>query len=127
VGVLRANGFEYELKLFLPAPSGMARTFDFMRGAGCDFDERDRSVLALLRPHLVELRRRWERRSRPAVLTAREREVVLLVAEGRTNSEIAERLVISTSTVRTHLEHAYEKLGVHTRTAAVAAAFRLTA
>jgi DNA-binding CsgD family transcriptional regulator len=57
------------------------------------------------------------------VLTAREREVVAHVAEGRTNSEIAFLLGISAETVRKHLENAYEKLGVHTRTGAVAATF----
>jgi DNA-binding CsgD family transcriptional regulator len=51
-------------------------------------------------------------------LTAREREILDLVAEGRTNSEIAERLWLSTGTVRKHLDHVYAKLGVHTRTAA---------
>jgi DNA-binding CsgD family transcriptional regulator len=49
--------------------------------------------------------------------------VVRLLREGLTNQEIAERLIISTGTVRTHLEHVFEKLGVHTRTAAVARAF----
>jgi DNA-binding CsgD family transcriptional regulator len=53
-------------------------------------------------------------------LTAREREVLDLVAEGRTNAEIAERLWISPETVRKHLENVYAKLGVHTRTAAAA-------
>jgi DNA-binding CsgD family transcriptional regulator len=58
-----------------------------------------------------------ERRPEPQ-LTAREREILELVAEGRTNGEIAERLWISPGTVRKHLENLYAKLGVHTRTAA---------
>jgi DNA-binding NarL/FixJ family response regulator len=58
-----------------------------------------------------------------AGLTLRERELVVLLREGLTNQEIAERLVISTGTVRTHLENIFDKLGVHTRTAAVARAF----
>jgi DNA-binding CsgD family transcriptional regulator len=58
-------------------------------------------------------------------LTEREREVLGLVAQGLTNREVARRLFVSSATVRTHLEHAYEKLGVRTRAAAVAAAFRV--
>jgi DNA-binding CsgD family transcriptional regulator len=53
-------------------------------------------------------------------LTRREHEVVMLVAEGLTNAQIAERLWISPGTVRRHLQNAFAKLGVHTRTAAVA-------
>jgi DNA-binding CsgD family transcriptional regulator len=60
-----------------------------------------------------------ERRRLPP-LTAREREILDLVADGRTNAEIAEGLWISRGTVRKHLDHIYAKLGVHTRTAAVA-------
>jgi DNA-binding CsgD family transcriptional regulator len=63
---------------------------------------------------LLEEQRRLPR------LTAREREILDLVAEGRTNAEIAERLWISPETVRKHLENVYAKLGVHTRTAAAA-------
>ena len=44
----------------------------------------------------------------------------MLVAEGLTNKQIAERLWISPGTVRRHLQNAFAKLGVHTRTAAVA-------
>lgn len=58
-------------------------------------------------------------------LTPREREVLQLAAEGFSTVAIAERLTLSPSTVRTHFEHAYEKLGVHRRTAAVAKAMRL--
>jgi DNA-binding CsgD family transcriptional regulator len=53
-------------------------------------------------------------------LTAREREVVSWVARGKTNAEIAELLWLAPSTVRKHLENVYAKLGVNTRTAAVA-------
>jgi DNA-binding CsgD family transcriptional regulator len=60
-----------------------------------------------------------EQRSMP-MLTAREREILDLVAEGKTNAEIAERLWLSRGTVRKHLDNVYAKLGVHTRTAAAA-------
>jgi DNA-binding CsgD family transcriptional regulator len=52
-------------------------------------------------------------------LTPRETEILDLVAEGKTNPEIAEILGIAPTTVRRHLENVYAKLGVHTRTAAV--------
>lgn len=51
-------------------------------------------------------------------LSERERDVLALVAEGKTNEEIATALHISPRTVGKHLEHVYEKLGVHTRVAA---------
>jgi DNA-binding CsgD family transcriptional regulator len=52
-------------------------------------------------------------------LTSRERDVLAWVARGKTNSEVAEILWVTPSTVRKHLENIYAKLGVHTRTAAV--------
>ena len=57
-------------------------------------------------------------------LTPRQHEVLLLVAEGLTIAEIAERLTISPGTVRRHLEHVFAKLDVRTRTAAVARLWR---
>jgi DNA-binding CsgD family transcriptional regulator len=56
-------------------------------------------------------------------LTEREAEILGWVARGKTNHEIADLLVVSPHTVRKHLENAYAKLGVHTRTAAVATTF----
>jgi len=59
------------------------------------------------------------------VLTDREREVLLLVDEGAGNKEIATRLFISESTVKTHVVHLLEKLGVASRAAAASEARRL--
>lgn len=58
------------------------------------------------------------------VLTPREREVLAMLAEGRSAPDIARELVLSTTTVKTHLGHLYEKLGVSDRAAAVAEAMR---
>jgi DNA-binding NarL/FixJ family response regulator len=54
----------------------------------------------------------------PDGLTGRELEVIALVAQGRTDAEVAETLVVSLRTVHSHLRTIYRKLGVHTRTAA---------
>lgn len=59
------------------------------------------------------------------LLTAREREVLRLIAEGRSNREIAETLFISPRTVTTHTTGLFAKLDVGSRTAAVAVARRL--
>jgi DNA-binding NarL/FixJ family response regulator len=57
-------------------------------------------------------------------LTAREREVVAVVAEGLSNEEIAERLVVSPATVRTHVSRAMGKLGACDRAQLVVVAFQ---
>jgi DNA-binding NarL/FixJ family response regulator len=57
-------------------------------------------------------------------LSDREVEVLQLVAEGESNSEIASRLHISQATVKSHLIHIFGKLGVSDRTAAVTVALR---
>jgi DNA-binding CsgD family transcriptional regulator len=202
----RPAGIEFELEVALPSPPSHTRTFLF-DDARHDFGERERTLLNLLQPHLLQLydaagmRRRgevarrliqaaadsasacvlvtegamepvgerarewlrsyfpdgfpaeWLRRRRgpasmtveretgtllieyvpddllilqerrqddDAALTPREHEVIALVADGLRNIEIAERLWVSPATVRKHLENIYDKLGVHTRTAAVA-------
>jgi predicted ATPase/DNA-binding CsgD family transcriptional regulator len=54
----------------------------------------------------------------PEGLTARELEVLALVAEGRTDAEVADKLVLSLRTVHAHLRSIYRKLDIHTRSAA---------
>jgi LuxR family maltose regulon positive regulatory protein len=53
-------------------------------------------------------------------LSSREREVLHLIAEGLSNDAIAQKLFLSTSTVKVHLKHIYSKLDVNSRTQAVA-------
>jgi len=60
------------------------------------------------------------RAGRPT-LSPREAEILQLLAEGLANRQISKRLFISEATVKTHLVHIYDKLGVDSRTAAIAA------
>jgi len=131
----RPCGIEHMVDVGLSAGPDRHRSFLLLRGPDVrDFSERDRAVLEMLRPHLEGLqaraaarRRSWDEpatlgddnRSRAwASLTPREREILALVAEGRTNAQIAARLWVAPSTVKKHLEHIYEKLEVGGRTAA---------
>lgn len=66
-----------------------------------------------------------EKMRRPdQALTAREAELLSLLADGLTNRELGRRLFISEATVKTHLAHIYAKLGVDSRAAAVSVALR---
>ena len=58
-------------------------------------------------------------------LSPRELEILALLAEGKTQQEIADTLVISPKTVATHIQHLLSKLDVHSRAQAVALAYRL--
>lgn len=71
----------------------------------------------------AQIRAREERDARPR-LSEREHEVLSLIAEGLSAPEIGERIHLSTATVKTHLQHLYEKLGVSERAAAVAEGMR---
>ena len=59
-----------------------------------------------------------------ALLTRRELEVVAMLAEGETNARIAQRLVVSEDTVKSHVKHILRKLGVHNRSQAVSRYFQ---
>jgi DNA-binding CsgD family transcriptional regulator len=76
-------------------------------------------LVQFLRPYLILLLTH----SHAALgLTHREIEVMACIAEGKTNAETAELLSIAPGTVKKHLDHIYEKLGVGTRTEAVVSA-----
>jgi two-component system nitrate/nitrite response regulator NarL len=64
-----------------------------------------------------------KRRDAPA-LTDREQEILRLIADGKSLPTIASELFLGVTTVKTHVQHLYEKLGVSDRAAAVAAAMR---
>jgi two-component system nitrate/nitrite response regulator NarL len=70
-----------------------------------------------------QIRIREESEARPR-LSEREHEVLRLIAQGLSAPEIGERIHLSTATVKTHLQHLYEKLGVSERAAAVAEGMR---
>jgi DNA-binding NarL/FixJ family response regulator len=57
-------------------------------------------------------------------LTAREREVLVLIADGATNKEIAAKLVVSDNTARNHVSHILSKLGFSRRSEAAAYAVK---
>jgi DNA-binding NarL/FixJ family response regulator len=127
----RPAGFEAELEVGITRSTARTRDFVLDRATG-DFSERDRAVLELVRPHLRRIHEMTDMRRAAAssepndldLLTAREFEILELVAAGLRNAAIAERLWISPGTVKRHLENIYAKLQVTNRTAAVT---RLTA
>jgi DNA-binding NarL/FixJ family response regulator len=75
---------------------------------------------AAFRRVVEETRLTYQSQSELSTLTEREREVLDLLAQGLTNKEMAEKLYITTNTVKRHLKAIFEKLDVHTRTAATA-------
>ena len=68
---------------------------------------------------MAELRSPSKRLGDPTPLSAREIEILKLVADGMTNGQIAQELYISAQTVKTHMERIFSKLGVRGRAAAV--------
>jgi two-component system nitrate/nitrite response regulator NarL len=75
---------------------------------------------ALLSRLIVHRRQQDEALKRMARLTRREREILALLAEGADNDAIAQELVISPQTARTHIQNVLGKLGVHSRLEAAA-------
>lgn len=105
-----------------------------------NFDDNDLRVLEIIKPHFCNVMKnilRIARRADPQVsasierlesdgytveklrsiygLTSREAQITLEIAHGKTDQEIAEALSISFSTIRTHINHVYDKLGVRNR------------
>lgn len=122
----------YTIQMRMPAESGAHWVLEVDR-ARRDFSDRDVLLIDALRPSLmayeahrtlvatVEKLQAVRRDAVPdGILSTRENEVLDLVAEGASNSEIAQRLWISPGTVKKHLENVYVKLDVGSRMAAVA-------
>jgi DNA-binding CsgD family transcriptional regulator len=114
------------LALWLPSPEeGVLRRLNFTTWDA--IPDRYVRILQLLAPHFVVLYRRAAARRATTAdispLTAREHEILVLVSAGKANKEIARELWLSPNTVRTHLQHVFEKLEVTNRTAAVAQVF----
>ena len=78
---------------------------------------------AVLSPTIATRLMHQVREPGPAI-SEREREVLSLISRGRSNREVAADLFISEATVKTHLLHVYDKLGVNDRAAAVAVGFQ---
>jgi DNA-binding NarL/FixJ family response regulator len=105
-------------------PGRQLRLLAWRAASNPDFSDRDRFYLQLIRPHLASAYARWARQH-PITdgLTERQMAVLSLVRDGLTNSQVAHRLGLSEGTVRTHLNHIHERLGVTSRTSAVQVAF----
>ena len=58
------------------------------------------------------------------IFTPREKEIIFAIAEGLSNQAIAEKLFISTHTVKAHLEKMFEKTGLHNRVQLVVFAYK---
>jgi DNA-binding CsgD family transcriptional regulator len=131
--VCKPLGVRAVMKVFLPTGGaiGASLVFDTTRSR---FTETDRLTLQRLVPHLAQLRRNAHARStyralidsttaarmRLLRLSPRERVVLARAAAGDANTAIAAALFVSPGTVRKHLEHIYDKLGVRGRTEAAA-------
>jgi DNA-binding CsgD family transcriptional regulator len=103
-----------EGEAFVVARGGLKLTIHFIAGPGAvagGYLMMKETREALRAEHLAAL-----------PLTAREREILALVAGGKTNAEIGVILAISARTVQKHLEHVFQKIGVETRTAAAVCA-----
>lgn len=135
----RDLGYEDHLGILLGPPEKVVIGIGLGRGSR-SFTARDHQILDLLRPHIARAWRNaktytrlagWCRRHSNGAwsfaepfaelgLTARECQILCEVEQGKTNHEIAHTLFISVSTVKKHLEHVYAKLGVKSRSAALA-------
>ena len=127
-------GLEYQVAFVLPARTERVVGVALSRRTH-DFTDEEVTLLELARPHLTQaynnarehtalLRRLGDSAALPPTdlrahgLTKREAEVLRHVAAGRSNADVARELTVSARTVQKHLENAYRKLGVRSRSEA---------
>lgn len=143
---LRRVGLKHRMSIVIPKPPHSVIALALGRSTR-DFSERDRLLLDLLRSHLAQaydnaatlarIRREPEApmSAKPMLLsreslgllglTDREADILLGIAQGRTNKQIAASLYVSPFTVKTHLQHLYRKLEVENRTEALSRALEI--
>ncbi len=109
---------------FLLKNTGRAEVLRAVRSVAAGESLLDPAVTRKVTERLVQLAQK-EENAELAQLSPREREVLVLVAQGCTNREIAEKLVLSEVTARNHVSHILEKLGMSRRSEAAAFAARL--
>lgn len=122
----RRHDIEYSMDYWMCGSGGRVMGLRFDDSAH-DFSDRTRDAVEVLGRHLRTVLARSDRGMDAAPLeglTAREAQILALVARGRTNRQIGVALSISPLTVRKHLENAYQRMGVHTRAEAVAWTYR---
>ncbi|MDQ8043361.1 MAG: helix-turn-helix transcriptional regulator [Solirubrobacteraceae bacterium] len=129
--VYRHLNVEAQIAICLPSPRG--HIFGIALSRDHDYTDAERDLLNHARPFLIQAYRtalemeklragagvlpsRTGDELEQAGLTRREQEVVLIVAKGRSNQEAADELGLSVRTVQKHLERAFRKLGVRSRT-----------
>jgi DNA-binding CsgD family transcriptional regulator len=117
-----ALGVQDEVLVPMTPLGGTDRRLLLFRDASSPvFSEREKAMLALARPRVAELHTRRDRELRGEPnLTPRQWEVLRRVATGSSNTRIARDLGLSEATVRKHLENVFLRLGVQSRTEAVA-------
>lgn len=130
--LLKPLGLKYELTLLLDTPLGQRLGISVSR-ANTDYSDPEVEFLTRLGPHLQRAFHHAQTLAqlsgaqghasawRDVALTPRESEILRWVATGRTNGAIARLIGVGPATVKTHLEHIFQKLGVKNRAAAVAA------
>jgi DNA-binding NarL/FixJ family response regulator len=120
VSAQQTDAFDRMVGLMLGADDYVAKPLD----AGELLARVKRSVRRAVPKHANGNGNGHDSRGATAGLSPREHEILGLLAEGRTQAQIAGALVISSKTVATHIQHILGKLGVNTRAQAVAMAFR---
>ena len=99
------SGGDKSLIMPLPGPPGVARRLVFFGEPGQSFTTRHKSAASLLQPHIADTLRQHDRRAAALCLTARQRELLQLVAAGHTNVAIARRRAVPRHRAQAPGEH----------------------